>query len=153
MSRIFIVLLAVYLFASNAYTQTAQDCIRAINALVPSNGGITIQGTDCANAVLASGTTPTLSDIQAWLAANPIKNVIPVATFISRWTTTEYSNLMKARATAINNNSAGMSLVMQWDQAVSNSVVDLNTTAAQNFKSSLVSAGILTQPRADVIFQ
>ncbi len=78
---------------------------------------------------------------------------LDVSTFIGRWTATEYSNLMKARATAIQNNSAGMALVKQWDQAISLGTVDMGTQVAKDFKASLVSAGILTQVRADVIFQ
>lgn len=85
--------------------------------------------------------------------ANPVvQNIIPFSVFISRWTTTEYSNLGKARATAITNNGAGMTLVKNWDIAAAQNSVDLNQAAAQSFKSSIVAAGILTQPRADAIF-
>lgn len=84
---------------------------------------------------------------------NPvIQNVISFSVFISRWTTTEYSNLGKARATAITNNGAGMTLVKNWDIAAAQNSVDLNQAAAQSFKAAIVAAGILTQPRADVIF-
>lgn len=81
-----------------------------------------------------------------------VKNIIPFSVFISRWTTTEYSNLGKARATAITNNGAGMTLVKNWDIAASQNSVDLNTPAAQSFKAAIVTAGILTQARADAIF-
>lgn len=81
-----------------------------------------------------------------------VKNVIPFDVFISRWTTTELSNLYKARATAITNNGAGMSLVKNWDIALSQGIIDLNSPAAQAFKASIVSAGLLTQVRADAIF-
>lgn len=81
-----------------------------------------------------------------------VLSIIPFPEFISRWTLTEYSNLMKGRATAITNNSAAMSLVKNWDIAASTGLINLNAQAAQNFKASIVSAGILTQQRADVIF-
>lgn len=100
-------------------------------------------------------TRPTDAEIAAEISridalpADPLS----VAAFIGRWTNTEYSNLMKARATAVQNNSAGMTMVRQWDMAVAKGVVDMTTQAAKDFKASLVSAGILTQARADVIFQ
>jgi hypothetical protein len=80
-------------------------------------------------------------------------NVIPFPVFISRWTTTEYANLLQAKATAIAGNTANMSFVMQLDEAMSSGSVDLNSPAAQNFKNTLVAGGILTAPRAAVIFQ
>lgn len=81
-----------------------------------------------------------------------VKNIIPFSVFISRWTTTELSNLYKARASAIAANGAGMTLVKNWDIAQSQNSVDLNSPAAQNFKASIVAAALLTQVRADVIF-
>ena len=78
-------------------------------------------------------------------------NIVAFPTFIGRWLDAEYALLMQKRAAAI---SAGtnIALVKQWDQAMSAGQVDLNSAAAQNFKAAVVSAGILTQPRADVIF-
>jgi hypothetical protein len=81
-----------------------------------------------------------------------VQNIIPFSLFITRWTTTELSTLYKARAAAITANSAGMSLVKNWDIAQSQNSIDLNSVAAQNFKASIVSAGLLTQVRADAIF-
>lgn len=79
-----------------------------------------------------------------------VKNVIPFAQFIGRWNDAEYTLLMQRRATAI---AAGnITLVRQWDQAMANGSVDLNSPAAQNFKSAIVSAGSLTQASADAIF-
>jgi hypothetical protein len=86
------------------------------------------------------------------LTSSPL-NVIPFPIFISRFTTTEYAGIMAAKAAAIAGNTAGMAMVMQWDEAASGAVVDLNSPAAQNFKNALVSAGLLTAPRAAVIFQ
>lgn len=80
------------------------------------------------------------------------KNIIAFGTFIGRFTNAEYADLWQKRATAIAGNTGGMALVKQWDIAVAVGKVDLNTAAAQNFKSSLVSAGVLTQNRADIVF-
>lgn len=78
-------------------------------------------------------------------------NTVPFSDFISRWTDPEYALLMQRRATAI---AAGnVTLVKQWDIAFTTGSVDLNSPAAQNFKAAIVAAGILTQARADVIFQ
>ena len=86
-------------------------------------------------------------------AHDPLKlraNVVAVGDFILRWQPAEYTLLMQRRATAIQ--AGNITLVQQWDVAMARGVVDLNTTAAQNFKAALVTAGILTQQRADTIF-
>lgn len=81
------------------------------------------------------------------------KNSIAISAFLGRWTLTEYKALLQGRAAAIAAaGTANMALVRQWDQAMSLGQVDLNIPAAQTFKAALVSAGILTQARADVIF-
>lgn len=79
-----------------------------------------------------------------------VKNVIPFDQFIQRWLDAEYTLLMQRRATAITNGN--ITLVKQWDTALAAGKVDLNSPAAINFKNNMVSAGILTQARADVIF-
>lgn len=79
------------------------------------------------------------------------KNVIAFDALIGRFSNAEYADLLQKRASSI---AAGtVALVKQWDTALANGKVDLNTSAAANFKAQLVSAGILTQPRADAIFQ
>jgi hypothetical protein len=86
-------------------------------------------------------------------AHDPLKlraNIVAVGDFILRWQPAEYTLLMQRRATAIQ--AGNITLVQQWDVAMARGVVDLNTTAAQNFKAALVTAGILTQQRADTIF-
>jgi hypothetical protein len=94
------------------------------------------------------------SSLDAVIAAhNPnlqLKNIVPFQTFITRWTDPEYLALMRARANAIT--AGNITLVKQWDFSLAYGFVDLNTLAAQNFKSAIVTAGILTQPRADIIF-
>ena len=79
-----------------------------------------------------------------------ILNVIPFGVFIQRWTDVEYALLMQRRATAIG--AGNVTLVKQWDTAVTNGEVNLNSAAAVTFKAALVSAAILTQARADAIF-
>jgi len=77
-------------------------------------------------------------------------NIIPFSQFIGRWNDAEYTLLMQRRATAIG--AGNIPLVRQWDQATATGLVDLNSPAAQNFKTAIVAAGILTQVRADAIF-
>ena len=87
------------------------------------------------------------------VAHNPNKlraNIIPFSIFLSRWLDPEYALLMQRRATAIT--AGNVTLVRQWDMAMANGQVDLNSAAAINFKNAVVAAGILTQTRADVIF-
>jgi hypothetical protein len=87
------------------------------------------------------------------LSTVPLKNVVQFGIFISRWTAAEYQLLLQRRATAIAAaGTVGMALVKQWDIAATLGQVDLNTQAAQDFKTAIVTAGILTQARADVVF-
>lgn len=79
------------------------------------------------------------------------QNVIPFNVFIARWTDAEYAKLLQSRATAVT--AGNVTLIRQWDQASASNSVDLNKPAATNFKAALVSAAILTQARADTIFQ
>jgi hypothetical protein len=74
----------------------------------------------------------------------PIKKVIVFAEFIGRWSDAEYTLLMQRRATAISDGNIGF--VKQWDRALAAGRVDLN------LKTTVVTAGILTQARADEIF-
>lgn len=83
-------------------------------------------------------------------AAN--RNRVLFSDFISRWTTTEYNLLLKARALAVTNNSAGMAFVKSWDVVAAGGAIKLDGPTTQAFKASIVAAGILTQARADVIF-
>jgi hypothetical protein len=79
-----------------------------------------------------------------------VKNVIPFADFLSRWTDAEYLGLLRGRAAGI---SAGvLALIKQWDIVQAQGRIDLNQAPAQSFKAILVSSGILTQVRADEIF-
>lgn len=78
------------------------------------------------------------------------KNIIDFYIFISRFTDAEYTLLMQKRAQAINNNN--VKLVKQWDIALSKGSLNLNSDDAENFKNALINANILTQPRADLIF-
>ena len=77
-------------------------------------------------------------------------SVIPMADFLGRLTDTEYSDLYKARAQGVQTNQ--MTLVRQLDQFTVIGKLDLNLSSAATFKAALVTANILTQPRADAIF-
>jgi hypothetical protein len=79
-----------------------------------------------------------------------VLSVVKFDAFIARWTDPEYALLMQRRAQAIG--AGNVTLVKQWDIAAVQGQVDLNSPAAQNFKAAIVSAGILSQARADVIF-
>lgn len=125
------------------------DIGRALQKLTPgaqwSLSGDTLAGLVWLDQVIAR---PTDSAINA--AITPVMNIIPFPAFIQRWTDAEYALLMQKRAAAI---TAGtVTMVKQWDTAATSGSVDLNTTAAQNFKAAMVSNAILTQARADIIF-
>lgn len=74
------------------------------------------------------------------------KNIINTSDFVARWTNAEYLALSKGR-TADNGH-----LAKTWDIVFAEVEVDLNRSKAQNLKNTLVQDGILTQARANEIF-
>ncbi len=97
---------------------------------------------------MTAGQSATLDAVIA--AHNPsatLLNVIAFDAFILRFTAAEYLLMQQKRTIA----GAG-GLDQQWDVSMVRGSVDLNTTAAQNFKAALVTAAVLSQVRADLIF-
>lgn len=78
------------------------------------------------------------------------KNIIPTTEFIARWTNAEYLALEKKRAADITANKVGNA--KNWDVVVTEDNIDMNKQKFQNLKADLVTDGILTQARADAIF-
>ena len=74
------------------------------------------------------------------------KNIMSTSEFVSRWTNAEYLALSKGRTTDNGH------LAKTWDIVFADITVDLNCQKAQNLKTMLVQDGILTQARADAIF-
>ena len=96
---------------------------------------------------LTTAQNTTLDGVVA--AHNPTKkrkNIINTSDFVARWTNAEYLALSKTRTTD-NGHTA-----KTWDIVFAEDTVDLNKQKAQNLKTSLVTDGILTQARADAIF-
>lgn len=126
-----------------------QQIAIAIQKLAPS-AQWTLSGDTLAGLVWIDTVVSRPSDAAITAAVAPILNVVSFPVFISRWTDAEYALLMQKRAQAIG--AGNVTLVKQWDIAASSGSVDLNTPAAQAFKTAMVSNAILTQVRADVIF-
>jgi hypothetical protein len=78
------------------------------------------------------------------------KNIMPTTDFIARWTNQEYLALEKKRAADIAANKVGNA--KNWDVVVAEDNIDMNKQKFQNLKADLVTDGILTQARADAIF-
>jgi len=89
------------------------------------------------------------AEVIAYQSATTIR-IVPTSVLISRFTSTEYADLLQKRVTAIT--GGNVTLVKQWDTAVARGTVNLNSPATQTFKAALVSANVLTQNRADAIF-
>lgn len=70
--------------------------------------------------------------------------------FIKRWTNQEYLALEKRRAADIAADKIGSA--KNFDIVMATDVIQINSQKAQTLKASLVTDGILTQVRADVIF-
>jgi hypothetical protein len=80
-----------------------------------------------------------------------LKNIIPTTDFIARFTNQEYLAVGKQRTADIAANKVGYS--KNWDIVVTSDMVDLNKQKSQTIKEDLVASGVLTQARADEIFQ
>jgi hypothetical protein len=78
------------------------------------------------------------------------KNIMPTSDFIARWTNQEYLALEKKRAADIAANKVGNA--KNWDVVVAEDNIDMNKQKFQNLKADIVADGILTQARADEIF-
>jgi hypothetical protein len=93
----------------------------------------------------------TLDDVVA--AHDPTRkrnNIMPTTDFIARWTNQEYLALEKKRRDDIASNKIGNA--KNWDVVVAEDNIDMNKQKFQNLKADLVTDGVLTQARADEIF-
>src|SRR5262245_14481098 len=77
-------------------------------------------------------------------------NIVLTTDFIARWTNAEYLALEKKRAADIAANKIGNA--KNWDVVVAEDQIDMNKQKVRNLKADLVADGILTQARADEIF-
>lgn len=74
--------------------------------------------------------------------------------FIARFTDDEYALLWETRnGTGVSKSGADGSLGKLWDQTIIATYVNMNKKLTQDLKSALVTAGVLTQARADEIFK
>jgi hypothetical protein len=79
-----------------------------------------------------------------------IPKVIPTTDFVARFTNQEWLALEKQKAADITANKVGYSKNL--GITMSEDVVDLAKQKTQRIKADLVTAGVLTQARADEIF-
>ena len=133
----------------------AKNLDNAISAVCPILGvqvGVATDRATWSFTPAANATAPQITAANNVIATIEVqvKNVISFDVFIAKWLDAEYALLMQRRATAIG--AGNVTLVRQWDIVFARGEVDLNSPAAVNFKASIVSAGILTQARADFIF-
>ncbi len=85
------------------------------------------------------------NNVVATIPINPLATV-PTGDFIARWTNAEYLALQRLRTTD------NGKMAKDWDNVTSDLSINMNKRKTQTLKASLVTAGILTQQRADVIF-
>jgi hypothetical protein len=79
----------------------------------------------------------------------PPATFIPYQTFLARLTDAEYIAIKRAIATQI---TSGNATVARWYDKVSNSGVHLLDASTATVKTMAVSAGLLTQARAEIVF-
>lgn len=106
---------------------------RATWSFVPAEGATQAQ-IDAGNNVIAT------------IPINPL-GTVPTGDFIARWTNAEYKALQLRRT------SDNGKMAKDWDNVTSDPQINMNKKKTQTLKSNLVSDGILTQARADEIFQ
>lgn len=142
-------------WGSSANADTLINVVTAVVTACPQVIGVSIAdwsdksswridyapGTTCQAAAQAAVTA---------YVVQPTLSVIPYAAFISRWTVAEYAKLLQGRAAAVT--SGNVTLMQQFDIFSATGVIDLNNPAVTTAKAQIVTAGILTQARADVIF-
>jgi hypothetical protein len=96
---------------------------------------------------------------QKWLADGgvpdpyvkpPKVSIANNADFIARFTNQEYAKLGNVRVTDAQATKVGLS--KNWDIVVMSDTIELSNQKAQTLKADLVTAGVLTQARADEIF-
>lgn len=81
---------------------------------------------------------------------SPPAKIILAADFISRFTDMEYSNIQKA---ALAQMQQGVATLQKWiDVATTDGYIDLDRPATNDAKQALVTANLLTQERANIIF-
>lgn len=86
----------------------------------------------------------------AWLATNPLPNMIDWATFQKRLTDAEYASIWNAAQAQI---QAGTPALLRWiNEGISVGEVNLNSVDALAAKAALVADNLLTQERADTVF-
>jgi len=78
--------------------------------------------------------------------SDPSDDVLLTDEFISRWTNAEYRLLQDRRMA--DNGKMGK----DWDVTTAGSCIPVHKQRTQSLKADLVSAGVLTQARADAIF-
>jgi len=78
------------------------------------------------------------------------KNILPTTDFVARFTNQEYLALEKKRRDDIAANKVGNA--KNWDVVTTCDNIDMSKQKFINLKADLVADGILTQARADAIF-
>lgn len=78
------------------------------------------------------------------------KNIMLTSDFIARWTNAEYLKLEQKRAADIA--AAKVGNAKNWDVLMGDDTIDMHKQKFVNLKADLVADGVLTQARADEIF-
>ena len=84
-------------------------------------------------------------NVIATIPIDPL-GTVPTGDFIARWTNAEYKALQLRRT------SDNGKMAKDWDNVTSDAAINMNKKKTQTLKSNCVTAGILTQARADEIF-
>jgi hypothetical protein len=99
-----------------------------------------------------AATAPEIAAADNVVATIPANTLPPLesADFINRFADAEYLLLKQKQQTDITGGNAGSTRL--WDIVIGKNSLDMNSADAQTLKAQLVTDGILTQARADEIF-
>lgn len=127
---------------------TLFDAIAPVCPIITTHVGIADDRSTWSYEPKPEATTAQKAAADNVIATIPIDALGTLATseFISRWTNAEYRKLQDRRMA--DNGKLGK----DWDVVTADSAIPLDKQRTKNMKADLVSAGILTQTRADEIF-
>ena len=115
--------------------------VTIVPAVVPGGQMATGPATYSINGQVVTQTIPT--------QALPANTFIPYVVFLSRLTDVEYTNIKKAIATQI---TGGNATVARWYDKIMLNGIDTTDANTATIKALAVTASLLTQARADLIF-
>lgn len=101
----------------------------------------------------ANATQPQIdagNNVIATIPIEPLSTAVSPGALILRFTNAEYKAMLDYHTSSLAAGTIGPKKT--WDSMMGEATINMNVRAVNSVKNGLVSAGVLTQARADVIF-